>query len=140
MLLTMDIFSEMERLRREMNNLFSNYEPVSGATTYPLMNVYDDKDNILVTAELPGLTKDQVNITFTDGVLTLSGKQQPLAKAKGMAIFRQERSEGDFEKTLRVPVKIKQDAIKASFNNGILMVALPKAEEVKPKTIAIEAK
>ena len=140
MLWDMDIFSEMERLRREMNNLFSNYGSTPGSSTYPLMNVYDDKENILVTAELPGLIKEQVNITFSDGTLTLSGKQQPPAKTKGMAVVRKERSEGDFEKTLRVPTKIKQDAIKASFSNGILTVIMPKAEEVKPKTIAIEAK
>jgi len=140
MLWNVDVFSEMERLRREMNNLFSNYEPASGATTYPLMNVYDDKDNIIVSAELPGLSKEQVNITFSDGTLALSGKQQPLAKTKGMTVIRKERSEGDFEKTLRVPVKIKQDAIRASFSNGILTVTLPKSEEVKPKTISIEAK
>jgi len=140
MLWDTDIFSEMERLRREMNGLFSSYWPASGSTTYPLMNVYDDKDNILVTAELPGLAKDQVNITFSDGILTVSGKQQPLAKAKGMTVVRKERSEGDFEKTLKAPTKIKQDGIKASFSNGILMITMPKAEEVKPKTIAIEAK
>jgi len=140
MLWDMDIFSEMERLRREMNSLFSNYGSTPGSSTYPLMNVYDDKDNILVTAELPGLTKEQVNITFSDGILTVSGKQQHLAKTKGMTVVRKERSEGDFEKTLRIPTKIKQDAIKASFSNGILSVTMPKAEEVKPKTIAIEAK
>jgi len=140
MLWDMDIFSEMERLRREMNSLFSNYGQTSGSTTYPLMNVYDDKDNIIVTAELPGLTKDQVDITYSDGILTVSGKQQPLAKGKNMTVIRKERSEGDFEKTVRLPTKIKQDAIKASFSNGILTISMPKAEEVKPKTIAIEAK
>jgi len=140
MLWDADLFSEMERLRREMNGLFSNFGQASVSTTYPLMNVYDDKDNILVTAELPSLAKDQVNITFSDGILTVSGKQQPLATTKGMTVVRKERSEGDFEKTLRVPIKIKQDAIKASFGNGILSITMPKAEEVKPKTIAIEAK
>ncbi len=93
-----------------------------------------------MTAELPGLGKDQVNITFSDGILTLSGKRQSLAKEKDMAVVRKERSEGDFEKTLRVPTKIKQEAIKASFGNGILTIAMPKAEEVKPRTIAIETK
>jgi HSP20 family protein len=140
MLWNTDIFSEMERLRREMNSLYSNYGSATGTPTYPLMNVYDDKDSILVTAELPGLAKEQVNITFSDGILTVSGKQLPPTKTKGMTMVRKERSEGDFEKTLRVPTKIKQDAIKASFTNGILTVTMPKAEEVKPKTIAIEAK
>jgi len=140
MLWDADLFSEMERLRREMNGLFSNYGQTSGSATYPLMNVYDEKDNIIVAAELPGFVKDQVDITFSDGILTVSGKQQPLAKTKNMTVVRKERPEGDFEKTVRLPTKIKLDAIKASFSNGILTITMPKAEEVKPKTIAIEAK
>jgi len=140
MLWNTDVFSEMERLRRDMNNLFSDYGEAAGTATFPLMNVYDSKDTIIVTAELPGITKDQVNITVADGVLTLSGETKPLAKAKGMAVVRQERSEGEFEKTFRIPAKVKQDAIAASFANGILTITLPKAEEAKPKTIFIEAK
>jgi len=140
MMWDMDIFSEMDRLRREMNGLFSNYGQTSGSATYPLMNVYDDKDTLVVTAELPGLAKDQVDITFSDGILTVSGKQQPFTKTKNMSVVRKERPEGDFEKTVRLPTKINQDAIKASFNNGILTITMPKSEEVKPKTIAIEAK
>jgi len=140
MLWDADIFSEMDRLRREMNGLFNNYGRASGTTTYPLLNAYDDKETIVVTAELPGLTKDQVNITFSDGILTLSGKQEIPVKLKEMAVVRKERSEGDFEKTVQIPTKIKQDAISASFSNGILTITLPKAEEAKPKTISIEAK
>ena len=140
MLWNVDIFSEMDRLRREMNGLFSNYGRAGGATTYPLLNAYDEKDDVVITAELPGLSKDQVNITFSDGVLTIAGKQETPANLKRMTVVRKERSEGEFEKTLRIPVKIKQDGINASFGNGILTITLPKAEEVKPKTISIEAK
>ena len=140
MLWGIDVLNEMERLKREMNGLFSNYGNVSGTTTFPLLNAYEDKDNIVVAAELPGLTKDQVNITFSDGVLTLSGNQETPEKLKEMGVVRKERSEGDFEKTLRIPVKVNQEAISASFSNGILSITLPKAEEAKPKTISIEAK
>jgi len=140
MLWDSDIFSEMNRLRREMNGLFNNYGRAGGATTYPLLNAYDDKDTIVVTAELPGLSKDRVNITFSDGVLTIAGQQETPANLKGMTVVRKERSEGEFKKTLRIPTKINQDGINASFSNGILTVTLPKAEEAKPKTISIEAK
>jgi len=140
MLWDYDVLSEMDRLRREMNNLFSGYGQATGTATYPLMNVYDSRDTIIVTAELPGITRDQVKITVADGVLTLAGETKPLAKAKGMTVVRQERSEGEFEKAFRIPTKVKQDAIAASFANGILTITLPKAEEAKPKTIAIEAK
>jgi len=140
MMWDIDLWREMDRLRREMDGLFANYGRVSGATTYPLINVYDDKDAVTVTAELPGLSKEQVNITFTDGVMTISGKVEPLARAKNMTVVRQERAEGEFEKTVRIPTKVQQDKINASFSNGVLTIRLPKAEEAKPKTIAIEAK
>jgi len=140
MLWNVDLFSEMERLRREMNNPYSGYEQSMGNTTFPHLNAYDSKENIVVTAELPGLSKDQVKITFADSILTLSGNLKALFASKGMIIVRRERSEGEFEKTLRIPTKVKQDAISASFTNGILAITLPKADEVKPKTIAIEAK
>ena len=141
MLWGVDIFNEMNRLRKEMNGLLSNYGHTNDtSTTFPLLNAYEDKDNVLISAELPGLTKDQVNITFSDGVLTLSGKQETPAKLKEMSVIRKERSEGAFEKTLRIPMKVNQEEISASFSNGILSVTLPKAEEAKPKTISIEAK
>jgi len=140
MLWDVDVWSEMERLQREMNNLFSNYGRSSGSTTYPLTNVYDSRENIMVTAELPGMTKDSVSITYSDGVLTISGKQEPLENIKKMTVVRQERAVGNFEKTLRIPTKIDQEKITASFTNGILIITLPKSEEAKPKTITIEAK
>lgn len=140
MLWDVDLFSEIERLRREMNGLFSSYGKNAGAATYPLLNVYDGKDVIVVMAELPGLSKEKVTITFSGGVLTIAGKHKILEKVKNMTAVRKERSEGDFEKTLNIPSKIDQEAINASFKDGILTVTLPKAEEAKPKTISIEAK
>jgi HSP20 family protein len=135
-----DLLSEMNRLRREMNGLFSHYGRPSEPTTFPLVNIYENNDAITVTAELPGLSKDYVNITYTDGVLTLAGKREPVAAVKDMSIVRRERSEGDFEKTIQIPTKIKEAEILASFSNGVLTISLPKADEVKPRTIAIEAK
>jgi len=135
-----DVWREMERLRREMDGLFTNYGRTVTSSSYPLVNVYEDKDKLLVTAELPGATREQVSITFADGVLAIAGKKGPGANVKSMTAVRQERTEGNFEKTLRIPVKIDQNNINASFSNGILTITLPKSEEAKPKTITIEAK
>jgi len=140
MLWNFDVWREMERLRRDMDGLFSNYGRTATATTYPLVNVYDDKDAMVVTAELPGASKEKVSITFSDGVLTIAGRQESPAGVKNMTAVRRERTEGDFEKTITIPTKIDQNKINASFTNGILTVTLPKAEEAKPKTITIEAK
>ncbi len=134
-----DVWQEMNRLRREMDGLLSQYDRTSASTTYPLVNVYESTDELQVTAELPGMTKDSVSITFSDGVLGISGKRKQPGQVKKMAALRQERSQGDFEKTLRIPSKIDTSTISASFTNGILTVTLPKAEEAKPKTITIDA-
>jgi HSP20 family protein len=140
MLWDTDLWREMDRLRRDMDGLFSGYGRPAGATTYPLVNVYEGKDTLTVTAELPGMTKDQVGISFSEGVLTIAGKQQPLASAKNITVVRRERAAGEFEKTIRIPTKVQDDKIGASFGNGVLTITMPKAEEAKPKTIAIEAK
>jgi HSP20 family protein len=135
-----DVLSEVDRLRNEMNDLFSGIGRSRGAMTYPLVNVYDGKENIVVSAELPGMTKENVTITFTDGTLTLAGRLEPLASTRNMTPVRQERATGDFEKTVRIPTKVRQEKISASFNNGVLTVTLPKSEEAKPKSIHIETK
>ena len=135
-----DIFNEMDRMRRAMDGLLSTYVPAIGSATFPLVNVYDDKDNVVVTAELPGLTRERVNITFSDNTFTIAGKLEPLAQVKNMTPVRKERSEGSFEKTIRIPTKVDQNALSATFSNGILTITMPKTEEAKPKTISIEAK
>ena len=140
MLWNVDVWREMERLRREMDGLFSDYGRGAPSAGYPLINVYEDDNNVVVTAELPGATKDKVGITFADGILTLSGKQERPVSVKNMTALRIERTEGNFEKTVRIATKIDPNGINASFSNGILAVTLPKAEEAKPKTITIEAK
>ncbi len=135
----MDVAQEMDRLRKEMDTVFTNLGRPRSAATYPLVNAYDGKDAIVVTAELPGMTRDKVNITFTDGILSIRGRLEISENVKGMTPIRQERSEGDFDKTVRIPTKIDQDRISANFVNGILTITMPKAEEAKPKTINIQA-
>jgi HSP20 family protein len=134
-----DILHEMNRLRRDMNTIFSSYPENSTTATYPLINVYDDSENIVVSAELPGMAKEKINISFADNALTISGKLDPSVESQKMSVIRQERSKGNFEKVVRLPSKILTDKIDASFNNGILMIKLPKAEEAKPKTITVNA-
>ncbi len=140
MLWNIDPWRELERMRRDIDNIFSGEGRVGVNYTFPLFNVYDGKENFVVTAELPGMAKDDVSISFVEGTLTISGTKKPLDKVKDMTVIRQERSEGSFEKSIRIPSKVEQDKISASFSDGILSVTLPKAEEAKPKTIAIEAK
>jgi len=140
MLWNVDVWREMERLRREMDGLFNDYGRAAPSASYPLINVYESNDSVVATAELPGATRDKVSITFSDGVLTISGKQEKPASVKNMTPLRIERAVGDFEKTVRIGTKIDQNGISATFADGFLTVTMPKTEEAKPKTITIEAK
>ena len=131
-----DPWRELERIRREMDNLFdTNTRTVSRG--YPPINVYDTGNDVKLHAELPGMTKDDINVSFTDGNLTLSGKRKPLVEDGKYTIIRSERSTGEFEKTVNIPYPVVQDKISADFKNGVLTITLPKAEEAKPKKIEV---
>ena len=138
MLRHIDLWREMDRIRKEFDNIFSGYQRETESGTYPLLNVSDNRDEVIVTAELPGMTKEKVNITFMDEVLTVSGKLEPLADTQKMTAVRRERSIGAFEKRVHVPFKVQQDKISASFEDGVLTIRMPKSEEARPKTITIE--
>lgn len=135
-----DLPGELSRLRNEMNRLFSNYASTAGTSTFPFINVYEDRDTLTVAAEMPGLSKEHVEITYADGALTITGKRDAAQSADSMTVLRRERSIGSFEKTIRIPVKVVSEKIAAKFTNGILTITLPKAEEAKPKAITIETK
>ncbi|NLP04067.1 MAG: Hsp20/alpha crystallin family protein [Fibrobacter sp.] len=139
MLWATDPFREIERMRREMDRVFSRI-PFLGATEYeiPLVNLYDNKDSIILVAEIPGIPKDQINLNFSDGNLVISGKRE-LSRYGKSELLRQEQPEGEFEKSVRIPVRIDSTGIKAKFEDGMLTVVLPKSEEAKPKQINIES-
>ena len=94
-----DPWRELERMRRELDGLFSGYSRTPASGAFPLVNMYDDPDSMLVTAELAGMTKDDVQITFNDGVLTLEGERQTVPGTENMRTVRQERPVGEFQKS-----------------------------------------
>jgi len=142
MLYTINPWQELERMQRQIDSVFRLRDQDDGysAASFPLMNIYDAKDDILVTVELPGISRDQVSITANDGLLTIKGKRPDDAPGTKYAVIRRERSVGEFEKSVRIPSTVLQDRISATFKNGVLAITLPKAEEAKPKQIAIEVK
>jgi len=131
-----DPWRELERMRRDIDNLFAtSYQ--TGRTGYPPVNVYDTGNDVLVQAELPGMTKADINVTFAEGSLTLSGTRKPLVEDGKYAAVRNERAAGEFEKSLSIPFSVVHDKISADFKNGVLTVVLPKSEEAKPKKIEV---
>ena len=137
MLLDINPLAELERVRREVNSVFYHG---SSNPTFPLVNIYDVTDNIIVEAELAGMARDDISITYIDGTLTLSGNRKQPDTYREMSVVRSERPVGEFEKSFRIPTKVNQNKISASFNNGILTITMSKSEEAKPKQITIEAR
>ena len=102
------------------------------------IDAYMTDDAIIITAELPGVHEEDVNITLENGILTISGKLNP--REEGRDYFVQERFDGRFERVLSVSTPVQSGKAEALFENGILTLTLPKAEEVKPRTITIKKK
>lgn len=133
-----DPMREFERMRKMMDKMFSRV-PFFGTTEFqfPLVNLYDSRDVLYVVAEIPGVPKENIEINYQDGALTITGKRE-FKKYGQSELLRQEQPEGDFEKIIRIPMSIKSNEIKAKFEDGMLTVSLPKTEEAKPRQIAVE--
>lgn len=112
----------------------------NGADFTPAMDVYQDKDNVIVETHLAGIDPEKVDISIENDVLTVSGRTEEKQEVKREDYYRKEIREGSFSRSVILPMAVKGDQAEAAYDKGILKVTLPKAEEVKPKKIAIKAK
>jgi len=128
-------------LRDEVNRLFDFSWPSRDTGLFsgwsPALDVSDDKDNLVVKVELPGLKKEEINLSLHDGVLTISGERKREVEKKDGESFRSERYFGKFQRSVTLPTAVDSNKVNASYKDGVLTVELPKAEEAKPKQIAV---
>ena len=106
----------------------------------PALDVRQDKDNVIVEASLPGIDPEKVDISVENDVLTISGQTEEKKEVKREDYYRKEIREGSFSRSVILPMGVKADQAEAKYEKGILTINLPKAEEAKPKKIAIKAK
>jgi len=106
----------------------------------PAVDIYEDKDNLTVKAELPGMKKEDISISLHNGYLTFSGERKQEQSYEVADASRSERLLGRFQRTVSLPSEVNAEAIKATYVDGILTVVLPKTEESKPKQIPISVK
>jgi HSP20 family protein len=104
----------------------------------PAVDVYEEKDDIVVKAELPGMTKEDIQVDIADSHLTLKGEKKKEEKIEEEDYFACERSYGSFHRSLELPTEVQAEKVKASFKNGILEIRLPKSEEAKTKEIKVK--
>lgn len=134
-------FDQMLSLRNELDRLFENpFAELARASSMlsgwaPAIDFYEDKDNFVVKAEVPGMKKEDIEISLQEGILTLSGERTREAKCDGDC--RSERFFGKFVRSVALPKTVVAEKTTASYKDGILTVTLPKAEEVKPRQIQV---
>ena len=135
---------EMMTLREAMDRLFDDAftRPLSasGVSGMPSVDMYETDDEVIVKASLPGLKAEDVDITVTGETLTLRGDYKQENEEKDTRYHIREVRSGSFERSLLLPTDVKADKARADFENGILTITMPIAEEVKPKSISIKAK
>jgi len=140
-------FRDLATMQEEMNRLFDHmFNRLPEAKDFgegmwsPCVDISETKDNLVITAEVPGMKKDDIRISVHDNILTLRGEKKQEKKVDEENYHRIERSYGAFHRSFTLPTTVQQDQVKASYKDGILRITLPKAEEAKPKEIAIEVK
>jgi HSP20 family protein len=135
---------EMMTLREAMDRLFDDAftRPLSirDGWTAPAIDMYQTDDEIVVKASLPGFKADDVQINITGDVLTLRGEMKHEDEKKEKAWHMREQRWGSFERSVALPTNVVADRANADFENGVLTITLPKAEEAKPRTISVQAK
>ncbi len=145
-------FMDLGRWDREMDRMMEGFfgrrarpwwperwfrtEPVG--ITAPAVDLYEEKDDIVVKAELPGMDKDNIEVNLTDHTLTIKGEKKKEEEIKEKDYYRAERSYGSFFRTVELPKEVHSDKVKAHFKNGILEVRLPKTEEAKAKEVKVK--
>jgi HSP20 family protein len=113
-------------------------DALQGGRWHPPVDVCEETDRVLVTAELPGFTRDQINIQMEGNVLTISGERKLEDEKSDRSYSRMERSYGSFMRSFTLPNAVDRDKIHATFENGLLTIELPKTQESKPRQIPIE--
>jgi HSP20 family protein len=135
---------EMMTLREAMDRLFDDAftRPLSmsGVSPMPAIDLYQTNDEVVVKACLPGLKAEDVQISVTEDVLTLRGEFKQEDVQDETTYHIREQRFGSFERSIMLPTDVQTEKARADFDKGILTITLPKADEVKPKTITIKTK
>lgn len=132
-------FAELRSLQRDMNRLFDGYEGGTAMSRFPALNVWGNGENVVVTAELPGIDVADIDINVVNNQLTIQGERKEEKPAEDAVCHRCERGAGKFVRTVRLPFAVEGDKVSAKYDKGILTVTLPRSEATKPKRIEIKA-
>ena len=144
-LVKFDPFRELRGLQDDMNRLFmanfsrgADQEGFAGGAWSPSVDIFENKDSLVLEAELPGMSRQDIDLSIENNVITLSGSRHFEKKNEGDNYHRVERSYGSFTRSFTLPQTVSSENVTAEFKNGVLRVSLPKREETKARKISIE--
>ena len=130
------------RISRLLNDAFGGFDwqnrESAAASWVPPVDIFEEADAIHIQAEVPGVRPEDVKISVEDNVLTVQGTKQQAAEKDAERVHRYERTYGSFERSFTLPSTVDAAKIKAGYENGVLTVNLPKAEQAKPRQIQVE--
>lgn len=139
-----DPFRDLRTLQEEVNRLFSTNltrgfgeEGIGRGAWNPSVDIYENKDHIVLEAELPGMNRDEFELSVENNVITLRGERQFEKRDESDNYHRVERSYGSFTRSFTLPQTVSADGATAEYRNGVLRVTLPKREETKARRIQI---
>ena len=132
---------EMDQLQREVNRLFesTNRGQVFKIPSYPAVNIWANEDGQIISAEMPGVHPEDIDIDVTGDALSISGVRKTNEVNKEARYHRRERNYGSFSRTIQLPFMVDTNKVEASFKNGVLLINLPRAEADKPRRIVVKA-
>ncbi len=148
---TWDPFRDFEALRQEIDRAFEQvglgpfpsgrvaFLPGQAARHYPLVNLHDDGQNLLVEALAPGLDPEKIEVTVLGHTLTIAGEKPGLPDVRPERVHRSERAAGRFLRTIDLPVEVDANRVTATYQRGLLLLTLPRSEAAQPRRIAIHA-
>jgi len=137
-------FRDLMDVRDDFDKIMEGImKPVENAWNHdkiPAIDVFEDKDNIFVKVEMAGLKKEDISISLSNSMLTISGKKAETKEEKKENYYRKEIREGSFSRSVELPCEVNRDKVSASYTDGLLDIILPKAAEAKSKEIKINVK
>jgi HSP20 family protein len=141
-------FGLVDELQRDLHSALRARDGVYQGTrgVYPLVNLFENEEGYVLTAELPGVAPEHINVSIEGSTVTLTGERKieypvgPSRDEKGTAIHRRERQAGSFRRAFELPAEIDIEKARASHKNGVLTLTLPKSAAAKPRQIAIETR
>jgi HSP20 family protein len=135
-------FREVETLQREMNRLFDSLSPSEnsdhkGIAFMPAAEMHETQNTIELKLEVPGLEAKDIDVRVTEQAVAISGERQSQTKTEERGMTRSEFRYGKFQRVVPLPARVQNDKVQADYNNGVLSLSLPKAEDEKNKVVKV---